>query len=87
MSDATSHSETLSAIAGTSWGSATLSSRDWSRVSSVGLTDRECMQDAVTYAQEKSSNKRDADGQTFYDYEIFGPVRQLMHIMHCAIPH
>ncbi|KAK9842854.1 hypothetical protein WJX74_003444 [Apatococcus lobatus] len=31
------------------------------------------LNDAVTYAQEKSSNKRDADGQTFYDYEIFGP--------------
>lgn len=30
----------------------------------------------MTYAQEKSSNKREADGQTFYDYEIFGPVRK-----------
>ena len=51
----------------------------------VGLTDCDCMQDAVTYAQEKSSNKRDTDGQTFYDYEIFGPVRQLMCIMPSAI--
>ena len=33
------------------------------------------MQDALTESQTKKTLKRETDGQQYYDYELFGPVR------------